>query len=221
MLVRRVVQCSAVEYGKDLLAGWLRSRLRLQSQLRLRSEAVSVSVRDNVSPCLLSLWVLLCAACFFFGFAWTCVIICRCMTRADIRSTLPSLILATLLWPLYQLCLLISTPQQGTRKAKPDRPGSNSTRNSDYAAIMNSCSNATVEDARWRTRMRRDHGRCHRLEMLNSLKTRAATVGLSKTCESLGRLDPKMGWLGFGVDHRNVQATASSLVQSGGGVCAR
>jgi hypothetical protein len=66
MLVRRVVQCSAVEYGKDLLAGWLRSRLRLQSQLRLRSEAVSVSVRDNVSPCLLSLWVLLCAACFFF-----------------------------------------------------------------------------------------------------------------------------------------------------------
>jgi len=59
-----------------------------------------------------------------------------------------------------------------------------------------------------RTSMRRDHRRCHRLEMLNSLKSRAATGGLRKTCESLGRLDPEMGWVGLGVDHRNVQASA-------------
>ena len=51
------------------------------AQLQLRSEAVSVSVRTNVSPCLLSLCVLLCSALrvfflSFFSFAWTCVI-CR------------------------------------------------------------------------------------------------------------------------------------------------
>jgi hypothetical protein len=63
--------------------------------------------------------------------------------------------------------------------------------------------------------MRRDHRRCHRLEMLNSLKSRAATVGLSKTCESLGRLDPKMGW-GSGWITANVQASAVSGAICGG-----
>jgi hypothetical protein len=55
MLVRyggwcSAVRCSAVQCstGRILLAGWLRSRVRLQ--LQLRSEAVSVSVTDNVSP---------------------------------------------------------------------------------------------------------------------------------------------------------------------------
>jgi hypothetical protein len=81
--------------------------------------------------------------------------------------------------------------------------------------MNNSCGDATVEDARWRATMRCDHRRCHRLEMLNSLKNRAATLGLNKTCESLGRLDPKMGWVRGGSPQR---ASKFSLVQSGGGV---
>lgn len=61
-----------------------------------------------------------------------------------------------------------------------------------------------------RTSMRRGHRCCHRLEVLNSLKSRAATGGLSKTCESLARLDPKMGGFGLRVDHRNVHTSAVS-----------
>jgi hypothetical protein len=66
--------------------------------------------------------------------------------------------------------------------------------------------------------MRRNHSRCHRLrlKMLNSLKSRAATGGLSKTCESLGRLDPKMGWCWVGLRGGSPQrASRRSLVQSG------
>jgi hypothetical protein len=53
---------------------------------------------------------LLCSACFFSLLLFFCLDLCnlqidRCMTRSDIRSKLPFLILATLLWPLYQLCL--------------------------------------------------------------------------------------------------------------------
>jgi hypothetical protein len=56
-----------------------------QLQLQLRSEAVSVSVRTNVSPCLLSLSARLCSLRVFFFVLFCFVLFCFAWTLCNLQ----------------------------------------------------------------------------------------------------------------------------------------